>query len=80
MNDRLIDKYITCNPEVLVGKPIIRGTRIPVYLIAGFAEMGMTPTEIVDDYPHLEIIEVEAAIAYAEREKARTQILPRKAG
>jgi len=80
MNDHLIDKYITSNPEVLMGKPIIRGTRIPVYLIAGFAELGMTPAEIVDDYPDLEIVEVEAAIAYADREKARTEIRPRKAG
>jgi|SRR6478735_4910720 len=67
MNDRQIDQYITMNPEVLLGKPIIRGTRIPVYLIAGFVETGMTPEEIVDDYPDLTIEEVIAATKYAEK-------------
>mgnify|MGYP000022790889 CR=1 FL=1 len=67
MKDERIDELITMNPEVLVGKPIIRGTRIPVYLIAGFVETGMTPEEIVDDYPDLTIEEVIAATTFAKK-------------
>jgi uncharacterized protein (DUF433 family) len=77
---QLINTYITSDPEILLGKPIIRGTRIPVYLIVGFAETGLTPAEIVDDYPDLTLEEVEAAIAYGEFLKERTEIRPRRVG
>jgi len=67
---------ITCNPEVAFGKPTIRGTRIPVYLIAGLVEAGYTAAEVVDDYPDLSIDDVEAAVAYAADIERRTEIRP----
>ncbi len=57
---------IVVDPQVLVGKPTIRGTRIPVYLVLELLEAGKTIGEIVDDYPELEVADVKAAIHYAE--------------
>jgi uncharacterized protein (DUF433 family) len=67
---------ITPNPEILGGKPIIRGTRVPVYLIAGFVQDGVTPAGVVEDYPELTVEVVEAAVAYAASEQARTKVRP----
>ena len=67
---------ITSNPEILRGKPVIRGTRIPVYLIVGLVEVGYTAAEIVDDYPLLTEEDVEAAVAFKADEVRRTEIRP----
>jgi uncharacterized protein (DUF433 family) len=56
---------IVSDPAVLSGKPIIRGTRVPVYIVADLAAAGYTPEAIVDDYPDLTIEDVEAAISFA---------------
>ncbi len=65
---------ITTNPEVLGGKPIVRGTRVPVYLIVDWVNSGHTPDEIVDDYPDLTVEDVAAAVAYAKAEHERTEV------
>lgn len=71
--DDLIAEHITSNPDVMLGKPIIRGTRVPVYLIADFIASGQKPAEIVADYPDLTVEDVEAAVAYMRREEERTE-------
>jgi len=43
------------------------GTRVPVDLIVGFIDSGLTPADIVEDYPDLSIEDIEAAIAFAAR-------------
>ena len=55
---------ITVNPEVLVGKPIIRGLRISVDQSLK-ALGGVTVQEILDDYPDLEKEDIQAALLYA---------------
>jgi uncharacterized protein (DUF433 family) len=69
-----LEERIVTDPAVLLGKPIIRGTRVPVYLIVGLVEAGQAAEQIVDDYPDLTIEDVEAAVAYAARESARTEV------
>lgn len=71
--DRLIAEHVTINPDVMLGKPIIRGTRVPVYLIVDLVAAGETPVTIVADYPDLTIEDVEAAVAYMQREAERTE-------
>jgi len=56
---------ITVNPEVLVGKPIIRGLRISVDQILKALAGGMTVQELVEDYPELEKEDIQAALLYA---------------
>ena len=56
---------ITVDPEVLVGKPIIRGLRISVDQILKALAGGVTVQEMLDDYPDLEKEDIQAALLYA---------------
>ena len=72
MNRHEIEARIVRDPAVLVGKPVVRGTRIPVSLILNYLEHGRTVEELIDDYPVLTTEDVEAAVAYA---KQRAELL-----
>jgi uncharacterized protein (DUF433 family) len=56
---------ITVNPAVMVGKPVIKGTRILVHFILSKLGAGMTIAEIIADYPRLTPEDIFAAAAYA---------------
>jgi uncharacterized protein (DUF433 family) len=56
---------IAMNPEVMGGKPVIRGTRIPVDMILRKLGTGMTVEEILADHPHLTTEDIRAAQAFA---------------
>ena len=58
-------KYIFSDPEIMHGKPCIKGTRIPVWLIVSMLGYGMSENEILNDYPSLSAIEIKAALKYA---------------
>lgn len=53
------------NPEVLRGKPIIRGTRISVELILERLGAGWTYEELLEAFPHLQREDIQAACAFA---------------
>lgn len=57
--------YITFNPEILNGKPIIKGTRISVEFIMELIASGASVDDIVRDYPHLPVEGVREAVMYA---------------
>lgn len=56
---------IETNPEVMLGKPVIRGTRITVELLLRKLSEGATEAELLEAYPHLTGEDLKAAIAYA---------------
>lgn len=56
---------IEVNPDVLVGKPVIKGTRISVELILDLLANGWSMEDILSSYPHLMREDVLAAIAFA---------------
>ena len=56
---------IEINPDVMLGKPVIRGTRITVELILRKLSEGMSETELFDAYPRLTQVDIQAALAYA---------------
>ena len=56
---------IEINPKVMLGKPVIRGTRITVELILRKLSEGAMPADLVKSYPHLTEDDVKAAIRYA---------------
>ncbi len=61
---------ITMDPAVRSGKPTIRGTRITVTDVLEYLAGGMTPEEILGDFPDLTIEDLRAALAFAaERER-----------
>jgi uncharacterized protein (DUF433 family) len=62
-----IANRIVIDPDVMVGKPVIKGTRIPVYLLVEFVANGMTEQEILKEYPQLRKEDVKAALLYASK-------------
>ena len=56
---------ITRNPEIMGGKPCIRGMRVTVGTIVGLVASGHSTTEILGSYPYLEEEDVRQALAYA---------------
>lgn len=58
---------ITIDPAICHGKPVIRGMRYPVTNLLEWLSAGMTPEEILQDYPDLETDDIRAALAYAAR-------------
>ncbi|MDQ2920030.1 MAG: DUF433 domain-containing protein [Acidobacteriota bacterium] len=70
MNDR-----IELNPDVMLGKAVIRGTRIPVELILRKLGEGLDEAEILDAYPRLTRDDIQAALIYAADSLANETIL-----
>jgi uncharacterized protein (DUF433 family) len=56
---------ITTDPQVLVGKPCIKGTRISVELILGWLAQGWAVETILDAYPHITRDDILAALSFA---------------
>ena len=56
---------IEINPRVMMGKPVVRGTRIPVELILRKLSEGATEEGLLDAYPRLTRADIQAAIGYA---------------
>ncbi len=66
---------IEVNPRVMLGKPVIRGTRIPVELILRKLSEGATEEELLDAYPRLTPDDIRAALAYAADTLAHEETL-----
>jgi len=58
-------KRIEINPKIMLGKPVIKGTRIPVEIILRKLAYGLSPEDILTDYPNLTREDIKAALAYA---------------
>ena len=56
---------ITVDPRILVGKPVVRGTRIAVELVVDLLAAGWSQEQIIDSYPTLKPEAVRACLAYA---------------
>lgn len=65
--------HIASTPDVIRGKPRIKGTRIPVSLILGYLAAGKTVQEIIADLPDLEETHIVACLQYA-RELAEFEV------
>ena len=58
-------KRITIDPKIMVGKPVIKGTRIPVYVVLNLLGEGCTFEEIIKDYPDLTRDDILEAVRFA---------------
>lgn len=58
-------KHIVMDPKVLVGKPVIKGTRIAVELVIDLMARGYSKEQILDQYDHITAEDIQACLAYA---------------
>jgi len=70
-----ITDRIEINPKVMLGKPVIRGTRIPVELILRKLSEGAVESELLDAYPRLTREDIQAAIGFAADTVAHEETL-----
>ena len=56
---------IAIDPDVLVGKPVIKGTRIAVDFVVDLLAQGWTLEQVIEEYDHLTAADVQACLAYA---------------
>jgi len=75
MKQALLER-IEINPKVMVGKPVIKGTRLPVELILKMLSQGISTEEILEEYPHLSREDIRAALAYAAEALEVEEVLP----
>ena len=64
MNKELLQR-IEINPQIMLGKPVIKGTRITVEHILRKLAQNISPDEILSDHPQLTMEDIQAALAYA---------------
>ena len=69
-------QIITIEPGKRGGKPCIRGLRITVYDILEYLASGMTPDEILADFPDLRADDIRACLAFAADRERRLSIVP----
>jgi uncharacterized protein (DUF433 family) len=67
---------ITLEPGKRGGKPTIRGLRITVYDVLSYLAAGMTPEELLADFPSLETEDIRACLSYAADREHRLLVAP----
>lgn len=76
MQDQQLLERITINPQVMVGKPVIRGTRLTVQYILNLLAHGATIDEILDEYQGLTLEDIQACFLFATKSLANSDFLP----
>jgi uncharacterized protein (DUF433 family) len=70
-----ITDRIEVNPRVMLGKPVIRGTRIPVEMLLRKLSEGATEAELLEAYPRLTTDDLHAAMRYAADTLAHEEVV-----
>ena len=76
MKDRELLERIIVNPKVMVGKPVIKGTRLTVEYILNLLAHGATVTEIITEYKGLTPEDIQACILFATKSLEDTTFMP----
>jgi uncharacterized protein (DUF433 family) len=71
-----MEDRIEVNPKIMLGKPVIKGTRITVEHVLKLLKQNLSISEILKDYPHLKKKDIEAAVDYASESLSREKIYP----
>jgi len=69
-------KRITVSPDILVGKPTIRGMRLSVEQVLRALSAGVSKDDLLRDYPELEELDILAVLAYAAHRVADERVYP----
>ena len=76
MKDEQLLARITLDPEVMVGKPVIKGTRLTVEYILNLLAHGAKPEEILAEYEGLTIEDIQACFLFATKSLGSTDFMP----
>ena len=76
MSDEQLLSRITLSPQVMVGKPVIKGTRLTVEFILGLLAHGATVTEILGEYEGLSPEDIQACFLFASKSLKDTEFMP----
>ncbi len=76
MTDQELLNRITINSKVMVGKPVIRGTRLTVEFILNLLAHGATMDEIIKEYQGLNMEDIRACILFATKSLETTAFMP----
>lgn len=76
MKDEQLLKRITIDPQVMVGKPVIRGTRLTVEYVLNLLAHGATVAEVLEEYEGLSQEDIQACLLFATRSLENTTFMP----
>jgi uncharacterized protein (DUF433 family) len=76
MTDQQLLERIALNPRVMVGKPVIKGTRLTVEYILNLLAHGATPEEIIKEYQGLDRQDIQACILFATKTLETSAFVP----
>ena len=75
IEEKLLER-ITLNPKIMVGKPVIRGTRLTVEYILNLLAHGATTEEIIQEYHGVMAEDIQACLLFATKSLANTSFMP----
>ncbi len=76
MTDQELLQRIALDPQVMTGKPVVRGTRLTVELILNQLAHGISAQEIQDEYPGLTAEDIRACLLFATQSLASNSFVP----
>lgn len=76
MDDKKLLDRIVLNPSIMVGKPVIRGTRLTVDFILNLLAHGASENDILSEYKGLKIEDIQACYLFATKSLENTDFMP----
>ena len=76
MQDQELLERVVLDPKVMLGKPVIRGTRLTVEFILGLLAHGATEAEILEEYPGLTREDIQACLLFATKSLSSSSFMP----
>ncbi len=80
MKEKQLLERITVDPTVMVGKPVIKGTRLTVEYILNLLAHGATPDDILTEYQGLTLEDIQACLLFATKSLENTDFMPLETG
>jgi len=68
--------HITFDPEILAGKPVVKGTRLSVEFVVGLLAQGWSDDEVLRNYPRMTREGIQACLAYATEALSAERVYP----
>ena len=76
MKDEQLLRRVVCDPQIMTGKPVIRGTRLTVDFILNLLAHGLTEEEIREEYPGISKEDIQACLFFATKALKDTDFMP----